>query len=108
MKFTVDEKSFIEKQEVFTGEMVARIAEHIEDAGITGKQLKDLTGKIAFEIASMVDDTAGLEFEGVKSNPYLTFISDEKSDQIIHLGGNSYCHEIVYGILNAILPDEDN
>lgn len=107
MKFTVNAKSYIEKQEVFTGEMVARISEHLEDEGIAGKRLKDLTGKIAFEIACMIDDSSGLEFDGVKSNPYLTFISDENPNEAIHLGGNSYCHEIVFGILNAILPDKE-
>jgi len=105
MKFEIDSDSFIEKQEVFTGEMVARISEHLAAAGLKDKKLKELTGAIAFEIACMVDDTAGLEFDGVQANPYLTFTNDKDHSEIIHLGGNSYCHEMVYGILNAMYPD---
>lgn len=105
MKLRIDTQAFLEKQEVFTGEMVARIANHLENAGIEGEQLKNLTGKIAFEIACMVDDVAGLEFEGVEANPYLTFVTGENSDHLIHTGGNSTCHEMVYGILNAMFKE---
>jgi len=89
----------MEQQEIFTGEMVARIAGHLEEAGIKGEQLKELTGKLAFEVACMIDDVSGIEFDGVEANPYLTFL---KEDEIIHLGGNSTTHEMLYGILNAM------
>ena len=90
----------MKQQEVFTGEMIARIADHLEEAGIEGEQLKELTGKISFEVACMIDDVSGIEFEGVEANPYLTFLRG--SDELIHLGGNSTTHEMVYGILNAM------
>jgi hypothetical protein len=105
MKLVKDSESYVKKQEVFTGELVARISEHLESSGLDGAKLKEVTGKIAFEIACMVDDTSGMEFDGVKANPYLTFLSGESYDEILHLGGNSYCHELVYGILNAMFPD---
>jgi hypothetical protein len=106
MKLTTDVDKYLQKQEVFTGEMVARISEQLEGAGIAGKQLKELTGKIAFEIATMVDDTAGLEFDGIKSNLYLTFISEKDSGVLIDWGGSSTCHEMVFGILNAMFQDQ--
>lgn len=95
----------MKQQEVFTGEMIARIADHIEEAGIEGDKLKELTGKIAFEIACMIDDVAGIEFEGDEANPYLTFLGSE--DELIHLGGNSTTHEMVYGILNAMFNENN-
>jgi len=100
MKLRTDPESYMAQQEIFTGEMVARIAEHLEDAGIKGEKLKELTGKLAFEVACMLDDVSGIEFEGVEANPYLTFLS--KDNEIIQLGGNSTTHEMVYGILNAM------
>ena len=103
MKLRIDTQAFLEKQEVFTGEMVARITNHLENADIEGEQLKNLTGKIAFEIACMVDAVAGLEFEGVYL--YLTFVTGENSGHLIHTGGNSTCHEMVYGILNAMFKE---
>ena len=106
MKLKIDADKYLEKQEVFTGEMVARISKHLEGAGVTGEKLKELTGNISFEIATMVDDTAGLEFDGIESNPYLTFVSEKDHEVLIHWGGNSTCHEMVFGILNAMFPDD--
>ena len=104
MKLKVDEKAYTKKQEVFIGEVIVAIADRLEEYGIKGAQLKELTGKIAFDIACMVDDTADLEFEGIEANPYLTFLNGD--DELIHLGGNSYTHELVYGILNAMFKED--
>lgn len=100
MKLHTDPEAYLEQQEIFTGEMIARIADILEADGIKGEKLKELTGKLAFEVACMIDDVSGIEFDGVEANPYLTFLA--KENEIIHLGGNSTTHEIVYGILNAM------
>lgn len=100
MKLRTEPDSFLAQQEIFTGEMIARIADHLEKAGIEGNQLKELTGTIAFEVACMIDDTAGIECDGIEAHPYLTFGGGE--GEIIHFGGNSTIHEMVYGILNAM------
>ena len=100
MKLKIDSDSYIEQQEIFTGEMIARIADRLEEAGITGDALKELTGKVAFEIASMIDGVSQIEFEGSEANPYLTF--QKGKEELIHLGGNSYTHEMVFGIINAM------
>lgn len=100
MKLRTNPESYLEQQEIFTGEMIARIADILEAAGLQGDKLKEITGKVAFEVACMIDDVSGIEFDGVEANPYLTFLS--KDNEIIHLGGNSTSHEMVYGILNAI------
>ena len=46
---------------------------------------------------------AVLSFEGSEAHPYLTFL--QGGDEVIHLGGNSYSHELVYGILNAMFNE---
>ena len=48
MNLSIDPEAYLKQQEVFTGEMIARIADHLESAGIKGDQLKELTGKLAF------------------------------------------------------------
>ncbi len=103
MKLRTNPESYLEQQEIFTGEMIARIADILEAAGMQGEQLKELTGKLAFEVACIIDDVSGIEFDGVEANPYLTFLS--KDNEIIHLGGNSTTHELVYGILNSIFSN---
>ena len=103
MKLVSNPKSYLEQQEIFTGEMIARISEHLEEAGIKNDALKELTGNIAFEVASMIDGVSEIEFDGSTSKPYLTFQNGD--DEIIDLGGNSYTHELVYGILNAMFDE---
>lgn len=105
MKPRLDSKLYLERQEVFTGEMISRIADHLEAAGIKGERLKNLTGKIAFEVACMIDDVAGIKLEGIEANPLLTFVSGENCDELVFNGGNSTCHEMVYGILDAMFDD---
>lgn len=102
MKLKVDSNFYGERQEIFTGEMIARIADHLEESGVEGEKLKDLTGKIAFEIAKMIDDVSGIEFDGVEANPLLTFVSGKDYDELIYNGGSSTCHEMVHGILDAM------
>ncbi len=100
MKLVKDSESFIEQQEIFTGEMIARISEHLENSGVQGDLLKELTGKISFEVASMIDGVSKIEFENSSSFPYLTF--QKGDDEIIDFSGNSFTHELVYGIINAM------
>ena len=87
MKIITDPESFMSQQEVFTGEMIARTAHRVEDAGPNGESLNEVAGKIAFDIACMLDDVTGIEFEGVEAHPYIRFLLGD--DELIHLGGNS-------------------
>ena len=103
MDLKIDSDDFCKKQEVFIGETIAVIADRLEEVGISGYQLKELTSKIAFDVACIIDDTAGLEFDGVKANPYLTFLSE--NEDLIHLGGNSFTHELVQGIVDAMFEE---
>lgn len=103
MKFIENADVFVEQQEIFTGEMIARIADHLEAEGVKGDKLKKLTGEIAFTIASMIDGVSEISFDGSKADPLLTFFSNE--NEVIDFGGNSYTHELVYGILDAMFEN---
>jgi len=104
MKLKSDPTEFLKQQEVFTGEMIARTANYLEEAGIKDNELKELVGKICFEIACMLDDVSGIEFDGDEAHPYLTFQSSD-DDELVHFGGNSTTHEMVFGILNAMFKE---
>jgi hypothetical protein len=100
MELTKNADSFTEQQEIFTGEMISRIADHLEASGIEGEKLKELTGQIAFTVASMLDGVSDISFDGSVAKPLLTFFTND--EEVIDFGGNSYTHELVYGILNAM------
>jgi hypothetical protein len=103
MKLILDGDKFDEHQAIFIGAIIEQIKRHLEEAGLEGAKLKEVTGNIAFSIACTIDDTAGIEYGGTEVNPYLTFLHGD--DEIMHCGGNSYTHEYVFGILDEVFGE---
>lgn len=103
MDLKLEPDKFDEYQGVFIGEIIEQIKMKLDEAGLAGEKLKEVTGNIAFSIACTIDATAGIEFEGMEINPYLTFQSGD--NEIIHCGGNSFTHEYVYGVLDEVFGD---
>jgi hypothetical protein len=106
MQLTIDADKFDQQQQILVREIIEQIRLKLTEAGINGEQLKDLTGNIAFSVASTIDDTAMIEFDGVEVRPYLTFASDE--DELIHGGENSYTHEYVADLINDIFSNKSD
>ncbi len=98
LKSNADE--YDEQQVIFIGAIIEDVKSKLEEAGIKGEKLKELTGNISFGIATLIDNSASIEFEGKEVIPLLTFI--ENNDEVIHCGGNSYTHEYVFGVLDEI------
>ncbi len=104
MELKLDPDDFLQQQEIFTGVMINRIADILEESGIQGEKLMKLTQKISFEITCMIDDVSETKYDGIVANPYLTFLTRDYKE-IIHLGGNSTTHEMVPGIVSAIFDE---
>jgi hypothetical protein len=95
----VDTDRFDELQALFIREIIDKVRIKLEEAGITGLKMEDIAGAIAFSIASTIDDTSGVEVDGIDVHPYLTFRDDET---LIHSGDNSYIYEFVPGELKRL------
>jgi len=100
MQLTLDISKFEEHQATFISEIVEKIKIKLQEAGVDAGKLEDLTANIALSIASTIDDTAGIEVDGVELHPYLTFRTNE--DEIIHCGENSYTSEYVYDAMTKL------
>lgn len=100
MQLEIDVNKFDEHQIIFIREIIEQIRFKLAAAGYSGNELKELTGEIAFSVASTIDDTAKIEYEGTEVRPYLTFITED--DQLIHCGENSYTHEYVASLVNEV------
>ncbi|BEU03724.1 hypothetical protein OAG1_25240 [Agarivorans sp. OAG1] len=103
MKLSIDSESTEEQQEILVGEIIANIAEQLEEVGLQGDVLKETTGKIAFKVACMLDGVSEVSFDGSEALQYVCFQGGD--DTLVHLGGNTYMHELVYGILGAMFKD---
>jgi hypothetical protein len=100
MQLTVNIDKFDELQALFIREVIDKVRIKLEEAGIKGLEMEEIAGSIAFSIASTLDDTSGVEVDGVEVRPYLTFRDD--NDNLIHSGDNSYIYEFVPGELKRL------
>lgn len=103
MKLKPDPETFDKYQEILIRQIVADIKIKLQEAGLTGTQLEELTASIAFSLASTIDDTTGIVSDDIEINPYLTFRTND--DEIIHYGENSFMHEYVSGVLKKLFSN---
>jgi hypothetical protein len=100
MQLNLDPTLFEEQQAILVRELVQSIRVKLQEAGLSGSALEDLTLSIAFSVASAIDDTAAIEVDGTEVHPYLTFRTSD--GELTHCGENSYTHEFVYEALQAM------
>jgi hypothetical protein len=100
MELRLDSDKFDEQQSIFIREIVEKIRIKVQEAGLKGEALEALTASIAFSIASTIDDTSGIERDGIEVRPYLAFRTSE--NELIHCGENSYTYEYVNGVLRSL------
>lgn len=92
--------TFDDYQRILARELVEQIRLKLIEGGCHGQQLKELTGHIAFSVASTLDDTARVEHNGIEVRPYLTFLDEQ--DQLVHGGENSFMHEYVAELVDEV------
>ena len=100
MQMNLDSTRFEEQQLLLVRELVQTIRVKLQEAGMSGTQLEDLTAGIAFSVASIIDDTSAIAVDGAEVHPYLTFRTSD--DELTHCGENSYAHEFVYDALSSV------
>jgi hypothetical protein len=98
LKFDIDQ--FDKYQAILIDEIAQRIKVKLVEAGMEGEKLEDYVAKITFSIASVIDDMAAVEADGIEVRPYLTFREDE--EVLIHCGENSYTNEFVHLTLKKL------
>ena len=100
MQMNLDSTLFEEQQRLLVRELVQTIRVKLQEAGMSGAKLDDLTASIAFSVASTIDDTSAIEVDGTEVHPYLMFRTSD--DELTHCGENSYTHEFVYEALSSV------
>ena len=103
MQLKLDVAHYDDLQEKLIREIIEQIRFKLVQAGYSGDNLKDVTGEIAFSVASTIDDTAGVVADGVEVKPFLTFVSED--DELVHCGENSCMHELVAGLMEEVFSD---
>ena len=97
MQLRADVDTFEKYQQAMVREIIEQIRFKLAAAGYRGDELRDITGEIAFSVASTLDDNAGIDVDGMPVKPYITFKEDDI--HLVHCGENSYMHEYVAGLV---------
>ena len=100
MELKFDVEQFDKYQAILIDEIAQRVKIKLLEAGMEGEQLEDNVAKITFSIASVIDDMAAIESDGIEVRPYLTFRADE--DVLVHCGENSNTNEFVHLTLKKL------
>ncbi len=100
LELKLDTEKYDEIQKAFIKEIIQTIHVKLVEAGLQGETLENTTAHLAYSLASLIDDTSGIESEGVQARPYLTFKVDD--NEIIHCGENSYTYEYVTENMKAL------
>ena len=104
MKLVQDTDGFEQCQVALIKEISQAIAVKLVEAGMQGAEMENPTAEIAFSIASILDDTTGIEVDGKEVHPYLTFRLDES--HLIHCGENAYTYEFLPGIFKEMFEQK--
>jgi hypothetical protein len=100
MELKMDPDAFEKQQEILVEELINNIRVKVQEAGLTGLEMENLTANIAFSVTSTIDDMTGIESDGDHIHPYLTFRNED--DDLIHDGENSYTYEFVTPVLKRV------
>lgn len=103
MQLNLDSTLFEEQQALLIRDLVQSIRVKLQEAGLKGSELEDVTASVAFTVASALDDTSAIVVDGKEVHPYLTFRTSD--GELTHCGENSYTHEFVYEALQQMLDN---
>ncbi len=100
MQLNLDPSVFEEQQALLVRDLVENIRVKLQEAGLEGNTLADVTAGVAFSVASIIDDTSAIEIDGTEVHPYLAFRTAD--DALTHCGENAYTHEFVYDAVKQL------
>ncbi len=100
MQQILDVEKFGQFQEAFVREIIEQVRFKLAQGGVSGDQLRELTGEIAFSVTSTIDNQAMIEHDGTPVHPHLAFIGEE--GEVIHCGENSFAHELVADMIGKM------
>lgn len=95
--------SFDRLQQALAEELIRTVKRELERVDAPPELVAELSGSIAFSVASLIDDVAGFEVNNEAVIPILTFLVGE--EELEFAGGNSWMHEYIYRLLPVVFPE---
>ncbi len=90
---------FDELQSILIGGIIDAVKEHLDESSLSDEVSRDLLEKISFSVATILDGSRSVEYDGIDPNPILAF---EDNGKLLYPGGSSWLHEYVFGTISEI------
>jgi hypothetical protein len=96
-----DESAYELREQRVAEDLVAAIRTSLEEAGIRGHKLRELTEELAYAVTAIVDGAAHIDFDDAHLVPVLGFAEGRMRDRLLLREGGSQMHEYVPGIIEG-------
>ena len=100
MELKINEDKFDLLQSAFLGGIIDSIKENLDKSNLPEDISRKLVEDISFSVATILDGSVEVSFEGITAKPVITFQENENS--IISSGTASWMHEYVFGTIADI------
>ena len=99
-KIVEDGATYDEWQIALISEVMESVKRELDTAKMEPAIVRDLTERISFSVACLIDGSATVEVGGDELDPILTFATEE--GDLVTCGGNSYMHEYVFEVADEV------
>ena len=103
MELRNDGDKFDELQSIFIGGIIDEIKIKLEEAKLPDETVRELLENLSFSIATILDGSLSIEYEGVEASPVMTF--HEGENDLVYPGGKSWMHEYVFGTISEVYDE---
>jgi hypothetical protein len=101
-------KEFDKRQSQVLREIILSVKKELQSAGVPEERLADVTGKVAFSVAAIIDSSRIIKRDGQQIFPYLAFAEDKTRTKLLAEPGGSWMHEYVFGMVDDICEDGES
>jgi hypothetical protein len=91
-------------QQALAEELIRTVKRELEAVDAPLEVIAQLSERIAFSVASLIDDVSGFEANGEGVSPMLTFLVGE--DELEFSGGNSWMHEYIHRLIPVVFSEK--
>jgi hypothetical protein len=107
METIQNRNEFDKRQSQVLREIIHAIRKELKAVAVPEERLADVTGKIAFSVAAIIDSSRVMKVDGQMIFPFLAFAEDKTRAKLIAEPGGSWMHEYVFGMVDDIFDEVD-
>ena len=102
MEITKNKPEFDKRQIKLIREIIVAVKNTLAESSVSLDEQADLTGDIAFSIASIIDGSRVMQADGRPLVPVLAFAENAQRTKLLVTEGGSFMHEYVFSTVDDV------